>query len=323
MTSPSSSISSSEARRFVLQVGLAAVVIVAVVCAISWQGVRRGLVDWESAQLLRYQIAKIAAEPRIDLLLVGDSTLANAVDAKAWSEATGLSVVSVPLTGAYGYEGSLNMLRRALRRDQRPEAVLVMQAFDMPTRKISYEGLLYTAERPRDLAGAEPWKLVEPLANLDLAMAMLRPSRAEAAFEEIERYEYPPQRPRPEEGGPPIPDWSVLEADMIRPAKGRFLRKLAEMCAEAGIPCVYAQGPYPAEACASSSSYAAAARRFIVEAGIAPVRGTPVCLPPEDIGDAEDHVRPERRDHYSTVYLDLVRPALGLDQHANARSRHE
>lgn len=292
--------------------GLTALLVVAIVCAASWQGVRRGLVDWQAAQLLRYQIAKIEAVPRIDLLLVGDSTLANAVDARAWSEATGLAVVSVALTGSYGYEGSLNMVRRALRREQKPRAVLVMQAFDMPTRRISYEGLLYTAQTPADLAGAEPWKLVEPLANLDLVLAMLDPPRARAAFAEIERYEYPRQRQRPEAGGPKVPQASPLTADMIRPAKGRFLHKLGELCAEAGIACAYAHGPYPAAACGGSQEYVTASARFVAEAGLAVVPGTPVCLPPRDIGDAEDHVRPERRRHYSAVYLDLASDALDL-----------
>lgn len=324
MTSPSSSISSSEARRFVLLGGVTAILFVAIVCAVSWQGVRRGLVGWGSTQLLRYQIAKIEEKPRIDLLLVGDSTLANAVDARAWSEATGLEVVSAALTGDYGYEGSLNMVRRALRREQRPSAVLVMQAFDMPTRRISYEGLLYTAERAADLAGAEPWELLQPLANLDLVLGMLQPARARAAFREIAHYEYPRQRPRPEDGGPPIRRTKVLTADMIRPAKARFLRKLGQLCDSAGIRCIYAQGPYPVKECAASAGYAAAARRFIAEAGIAVVPGTPVCLPPQDIGDAEDHVRPERRPYYSAVYLDLVRPALGLDRRlVDARSSHE
>jgi hypothetical protein len=287
--------------------------VVAIVCAIAWAGVQRGLVSWQATQLLRYQIAKIEAAPRIDLLLVGDSTLANAVDARAWSEATGLSVVSVALTGAYGYEGSLNMLRRALRREQPPRAVLVMQAFDMPTRHISYEGLLYTADRLSDLAGAEPWELVQPLANLDLVLAMLDPPRARAAFREIERYEYPRQRRRPEDGGPPRPKSEVLTPDMIRPAKARFLRRLGDLCQEAGIACAYAQGPYPEPHCEASRDYAAAAADFVAAAGLPVVAGTPVCLPTEDVGDAEDHVRPERRPYYSDVYLRLARGMLGLD----------
>jgi hypothetical protein len=285
---------------------------VAIVCTVAWVGVQRGLVEWQATQLLRYQIAKIEALPRIDVLLVGDSTLANTVDSKAWSEATGLSVVSVALTGAYGYEGSLNMLRRALRREQRPRAVLVMQAFDMPTRHVSYEGLLYTAQQPGDLRGAEPWNLIQPLANLDLVLAMLDPPRAQAAFKEIERYEYPRQRLRPELGGPAVPKADLLTRDMIRPAKAQFLRQLASLCEESGIRCAYASGPYPDPLCAASSDYAAASRRFVAEVGLAVVPGTPVCLPPGDVGDAEDHVRPERRAHYSGVYLDLARELLGL-----------
>ena len=314
MTSRSSSISSSDARRFLLTAAASALAVVAIVCAVAWTGVQRGLVGWQTAQLLRYQIAKIESLEHIDLLLVGDSTLANAVDAKAWSEATGLAVASVALTGAYGYEGSLNMVRRALRRPDPPRAVLVMQAFDMPTRRISYEGLLFTAGRLTDLAGAAPWRLIEPLANLDLLLAMLDPPRASAAFREVESYEYPRQRPRPEDGGPPRPEAEALAPDMLRPAKAQFLRQLGELCAEAGIACAYAHGPYPARYCGPSSAYATAAADFVAAAGLTIVAGTPVCLPDDDLGDAEDHVRPDRRAHYSAIYLDLVRDALGLDR---------
>jgi hypothetical protein len=121
MTSPSSSISSSEAARYLGLVLLAAAIVVSGIAGISLIGIEQGLVTWKEAKLLRHQLDKIDAASRVDVLLVGDSTLGNTVDAEAWSRESGQAVLSLPLTGDYGYGGTLNMLRRVLRR-HRPGA---------------------------------------------------------------------------------------------------------------------------------------------------------------------------------------------------------
>jgi hypothetical protein len=74
--SPSSSTSSSDAARY-LGVGLlTAVLLVLSVAGISLIGVGKGLVTWKEARLLSHQLDKIAAAPRVDVLFVGDSSLA-------------------------------------------------------------------------------------------------------------------------------------------------------------------------------------------------------------------------------------------------------
>ena len=62
--SPSSSTFSSEAARYLGVAALTVVLLVAGVAGISLIGIDRGLVTWKEAQLLRYQLDKIAAARR-------------------------------------------------------------------------------------------------------------------------------------------------------------------------------------------------------------------------------------------------------------------
>ena len=88
------------------------------------------------ARLLRTQLDRLEAAKEIDVVLLGDSSLGNAVDARAWSRESGKNVLALPLAGYFGYEGTLNMLRRVLRHD-RPELVVVMQTIELASRELA------------------------------------------------------------------------------------------------------------------------------------------------------------------------------------------
>ncbi len=320
--SPSSSISSSEAGRWLAVVAAATLLAIVAICVLNWWGVSKGLVGWEATRLQREQLRKIEGAPRIDVVLLGDSTLGNAIDARAWSEATGLQVLAVPLTGRYGYEGSLNLLRRVADR-HRPQIVVVMQALDMPTRRVSWEGLLFTAARWSDLDGAPLWKLVPPLANLDLTFGMIETAARPERPVLFDARGYVPQVPvkqRQRVAGPS----EVLDPADIRPEKQRYLREIGALCERIGARCVYLHGPYPSPACEASRAYRAAADRFVRGAGLDVAPGTPICLPAEAVGDAEDHVHPALKDQYSELYrlaAAAVAPELRLRSPAVAGSR--
>ncbi|MBW8724018.1 MAG: hypothetical protein JF625_02505, partial [Inquilinus limosus] len=73
--SPNSSISASDARRYLLTGAAAAVALVVAICVLSLWGMQNGLSEWRESELLRYQIEKIDDTRRVDILLVGDSSL--------------------------------------------------------------------------------------------------------------------------------------------------------------------------------------------------------------------------------------------------------
>ena len=110
MTFRSSSIFSSSYTRFLAVGAITWFCIVAAVMCASFVAIRYNLIHRQFGSLLDYQIEKLQGDQPIDILLVGDSSLGNSVDAKQWSHKTGKNVVSVALTGVYELYGSLNII---------------------------------------------------------------------------------------------------------------------------------------------------------------------------------------------------------------------
>ena len=307
----------SSAARYLIAVLAGALLGVPLVCLATWLAVSRGLVGLPDLEISYHQRAKIEAAREVDLLLIGDSTLGNTIDAGAWSERTGRAVLAVPLTGGYGYAGSLNMLRRVLRRD-RPEVVVVMQSLDMGTRDISWEGLLFTAERPSDLAGLPPWQLVSSLARIDLLQAALGADETHEA--PLARLDYWPQAPAERARARLVATEPPTRAE-LRPEKFRHLREIGEICRARRITCLYAHGPYLEPHCSRATDYLRAVNALIEQSGLAVVPGTPRCMTLDQAGDTEDHVRPALKGAFSEHYRALIAETLASRAFTGPTSR--
>jgi hypothetical protein len=316
--SPNSSISSSDVARYFGVALLTAMVLVSIVAGISLVGIRRGIVTWEDGKILSYQLHKIAVAQRVDVLLVGDSTLGNAVDAQTWRGELGEAVLSVPLTGTYGYGGSLNMLRRVLRR-HRPRVVVVFQSPDMMTRTIAYDGLLYTSETLGDIRGIPAWRLLGPLATWDIPMSMLANAltRHPPPGQGI-KGDYVRQLDPAAARANVLRDAKFLTPTMIRPEKATYLREIGALCAREGIQCLYAHGPYVEPQCSSIGPYLRAVDTLVRASGLSVVPGTPVCMPLDEAGDAADHPAPALKQRYSETYLSLIEPSVSSQAVAQA-----
>jgi hypothetical protein len=309
--SPSSSISSSEAARYLGLVLVAAIIVVSGIAGISLIGIEQGLVTWKEAKLLRHQLDKIEAAPRVDVLLVGDSTLGNAIDAQTWSRESGKTVLSLPLTGDYGYGGTLNMLRRVLRR-HRPELVVVFQTPDMMRRKVTYDGLMYTAETLADIRGIPPWRLLGPLASWDIPISMLVNGLAPAGPDgALLAGDYVPQQTDPAKAKVNARrDARLLTPAMVHPQRTVFLDQIGALCARERLSCLYAHGPYVEPECSAIGPYLDKVDALIRKSGLIVVPGTPVCMPLADAGDSADHVAPPLKQRYSELYRALIDTAL-------------
>ena len=272
------------------------------------------MVDLPDLEIYYHQRAKIDAAREVDILLIGDSTLGNTIDADIWSERAGRSVLALPLTGGYGYAGSLNMLRRVLRRD-RPEVVVVMQSLDVATRNISWEGLLFTAERLSDLEGLPPWRLIKSLARVDILKAAFgEDDRAEA---QLARLDYWPQAPAEQARARLLATDPPTRAE-LHSEKFHHLREIGEICRARQITCLYAHGPYLEPHCSRATDYLRAVNALVEQSGLAVVPGTPRCMTLDQAGDSEDHVRPALKSAFSEQYRALVAKTLASD--ATARS---
>jgi len=288
------------------------VVTVGLLSAASFLAIRAGGVEPERSGLLGFQLAKLEAAPDGAVLLVGDSSLGNAVDAAAWSQALRRSVVNAALTGEFGYPGSLNLVRRALRRF-RPSLVVVFHTLEMPRRRNEWKGLVYTSETIGDLAEAPAWETLAHLANLDLPAQGLERWLVgrKASPAALLATDYVPQRlPGPDGPRPGVEGRRLVPADLREEAM-RTLDAIGAACAVAGVPCLYAHGPYVEPFCSESRAFVAAAAARIEQAGLRVVAGTPHCMPRADAGDSEDHIAPEFEAAYSEIYRRLVLEAAG------------
>ena len=277
---------------------------------VSFTGFRFGLVTWHFSHLLQYQIDKLEQAPAVDILLVGDSALGNAIDAAAWSQALQRPVLSAALTGTYGYGGSYNMIRRALRRHA-VKTVVVFNTMKLMARTDPGQGALFTAETWSDLATVRP-AAVSALLNLatpiNIAASFFR--ARESRFAAYAASDYVPQSKALSELLPKPPERPPVDAAGISSDHWPFLSAIGALCGEKGLRCLYVHGPVGEWECGSSDTFVAAVNEVASAAGLTPVAGSPVCMTWADTGDAEDHVHPGAKAGYSARYLSLVAPYL-------------
>ncbi|MFO1067354.1 MAG: hypothetical protein U1E14_02410 [Geminicoccaceae bacterium] len=283
------------------------------VALVSWGAFVRGqLPNWESA-LLRYQIDKLEAAAPADVVLVGDSSLGNAIDARRWSEALDRPVLSLALSGDFGYAGSLNMLRRTLER-WTPKLVVVMHTADIATRPVPYWSRLVTAPSLRDI---DPRALIPGLYQLYRSQALVdllkdEPPDRDAGATFAARDYVGQGTSLADIGGRALDGRDRLLRHGPRDGNEHDLAALGELCREHGIACVYATGPLVEPLCSESVPLLRKTAAIVDASGLRPLPGAPVCIPLTAVGDAADHVAPRFREQFSDRYLALLEASGAL-----------
>ena len=321
MTPASFSTSSSSRDRisgpvaYLAFIALGSVATVALVLFFSVLSFRNDLVDTMNSRILHFQIGKLENAGEFDTLFVGDSSLGALLDTATWEHLSGRPTLQVALTGSYGYAGSHGMIRRAITRN-RPVNIVLIHASDMMSRNVAPMG--HVLARPVDdppklsgyamtrtwlsfhlnsgvLAGAlkGAFKRALGLPDTRIAGGYLRLRDEIGAAAEVNSRRYADLRP-----------------DSVKNNKTQFLQEIRDLCEAEGTNCIYAHGPVYDGACRAIAEFLDAANRQIRDAGFEPVAGTPVCVPQEDLADTIDHVRPDRKAHYTERYYRLVSPYL-------------
>ncbi|MGE5506095.1 MAG: hypothetical protein ACM31L_16865 [Actinomycetota bacterium] len=307
MTCRPSSISASEAWRYLAAVALMAAAGLAAAWLLTAYGYQRGLITYHFLDLLEVQKAKIAAHPEAETVFVGDSSLGNAIDAAHWAERTGRPTLNLALTGVYGYAGSLNMVRRVLKNGH-PRTIVVFHTLDVAARPTPYMGFVHTYDGWLPLAEVPVTELARAYFNYQAALGTLKGllrGGARPKLPIVDDYvaQGPPLAPERIAQGGRGEKWTGAA---INPANLGFLKALAETCRAAGVRCIYAHGPLAEPACRRMAPYAAALNVAVVAAGLELATPEPVCMPAEDVGDSPDHVRPGRKRAFTERYLDLL-----------------
>lgn len=310
MTSPNSSISSSNAGRYLALFAAAALALLALAAGLTHYGIETGRVKFSAFDLYAYQRDKLAAAGDVDTLFLGDSSLGNAIDAAHWQELTGERTLNLALTGAYGYAGSYNLLRDALAQGLKPKRVILMNTVEMMEREVAWRGYLVTlhGELP-----ADDLPLLEYLKlhlDGDTAWGVVRfaISGGKGRGQTIEN-DYVRQGETQLSAEDREAAARRLAIAAINPEKALFLERIAALCEAHQIDCRYAHGPVVAESCAAGRSFLDAADAAIAAAGLTLVADSPICMPPDAVGDSPDHVRPDLRATYTEAFHGLLTAA--------------
>jgi hypothetical protein len=264
-----------------------------------------------------YQLDKLAhTTGEVTTLFVGDSSLGNAIDAKLFGELEGAPAMNLALTASYGYAGSYNMLRRALTR-LHPRNVVIVQAADLPKREASnLAALLVGEEAARNAslwerltspvaAGLEYIELIYNVGSLRRSLAFTFSSAPGVA---MFAGDYPVQR------GQIKPTVETVAHGTLRPGVNRnklpYLDRIAALCREEHLNCIYAHGPLYDGICAASRAYLAEVSTAIRDTGLEMAPGTPLCLPADQLGDSIYHASPSFKAQATREYYWLLKPLL-------------
>lgn len=306
ISSSKSDSGSTRSRRYLTVFAASCVLSLVALVVVSLVTLRMGYIRWHFSQLYAYQIEKIRNFKRLDVLIVGDSSLGNAIDTAYWSKSLRANTASLALTGVYGYAGSLNMIRRTLRTT-RPRLIVMVHTAHMLTREPSDKGLVLTAEGFSDVLETGLLTTVSSLASTDLLSHFLKsvlfgPLEVPPGLSE---HDYWPQGKSLRTKSESMPE-GTYEPASINPEKLKYLRRISDLCRKEGIPCIYAHGPLVESICNQSSEYIDEANLLISSTGMTVLEGTPVCIPWKEIGDSIDHVSPAYRVKFSRTYLELL-----------------
>lgn len=312
MTSPSSSTSSSRQgfRRYLATLAATTVVVSGLLFALSYLGVSYGFGGSVNVRVFLDQQARLQASGPLDTVMLGDSSLGAAIDEAAWEQATGREALNLALNGSYGIEGTYNMLRQVLMQG-RPRTVLIMQTVDALGRNPSTLGELYSSIGLDTGLFAGVVNAVRVYFNQTMVT-----TAALGLWDRIAGIE--PE----EEATPPLmtPEAIAASVDLkdyrdaaVTPQKVEWLQRIAGLCREQGLQCLYMHGPVYEGICTKRQAYIDDVTRGVEAAGLPLVPGTPICMPEGAVADAIDHVRPELRPDYTQQ---LARMVAALDRDA-------
>lgn len=310
MTSPLSSTSSSDTRRYLRTLLVALGILVGGLVAITATGYALGMVEAANHDIYEYQRNKLATDQRFDVVFVGDSSLGNAIDAARFAELSGRSTVNLALNGSYGSGGAYNMVRKVFDRAP-PQWVIVMLSIDTMRRADAFPGFYFSAE-PRQLLTTSPVRMLELYFSLKTARRVMEHVYANGFVSRPTRFDgdYIAQGDRLRQPAREAAEHPLLP-NMVAQSQLDYIARIARECKIRGVRCVYAHGPIFDGYCRQAHDYIETLNAGIRAAGLDVVGGTPACFPEQDVGNSIDHVRADLRSAFTQRYFELLGERLG------------
>lgn len=315
------------AKRYVQLILIGIPLSLSVIGALVMNSVIKSDFDYSYIKLVKYQKEKLINSHSIDIALVGDSSLGNAIDAKTWSADTDKKIVSLALTGKFGYGGSYSFFKQAIEKGA--STVLIMHTLNTfdKSRVLSqdHKGYLYTVQSFGELLfGGVPFStIIKFLYDKEHMRTAIKKTinrgyynltgfsgetDSSSDFSEIKKNDYWPQGNRKDFSS----SKGVFNQARINNDKIYYLTKLYKMCEQRNINCFYMHGPVHEIFCKNSKKYILRVNELVRSTGIKLLSEMPYCIENEKAGDASDHVLPEFKHESTRYYLGILKKHIIL-----------
>jgi hypothetical protein len=266
----------------------------------------------ENDLLLTYQLDRLATSSPIDTLIVGDSSVGNAISEDMFSKSTGTHALNVALTGSFGIEGSYNMIRQALRLNHPLKYIVIVQSLDIWRRPFAEQGVISTERGLPSCAFRElcihPLAMTKYIFNPKQILWTLQASfnPPELPIDDAYRKQNEAQYGN---GGIAASDIPAL-SPIIDPSKQEAVSLINQLCSTSHFVCVYLHGPLHEGVVAKSKSTIAAIDTLLETETALRVSPSVLELPNEDVGDSLDHASPAYKSKatlwYAAQFLELT-----------------
>ncbi|WP_128923704.1 hypothetical protein [Bradyrhizobium guangxiense] len=282
-----------------------------------------GMVNCFDCDLLRYQEAKMAAMTDVDTVILGDSSIGHAIDAREFSRLSGRTTMNLALTGYnYGIGGAYALLTEMLQKKSPPRNVVL--AFTPQTYALSFaeleglpvRGLLQVFRRVPFKAFSLNTRISREAAHI-LSVELFDRQFLMAGINAYLR------------GSPPIlagshgydylaPSTDILDIGKViekwsanpPPDYDIFFSKVAHLCKVHGLNCLYLHSTLLELVANRNQAFIQALSDRIEGAGLRVPYRWPVAVPSSEIGDTINHIRPSLRRDYTRKFFERLEPLL-------------
>ncbi len=265
--------------------------------------------------LRKYQLAKLSSEQNIEVLIVGDSSAGNGIDAEFFSQLSSRKTINVALTGGAGILSSYNMVRHALKTQPKLKTVILVTTLDIWRRPFSINGYIETLG---DLSSAEISGVSPSARTISKAQFTYNPKEVYWYLrylyvgvigpQEIV-HDYMRQDTSTYANRGRTFDRDVSLSSIVNPQKVAELQKFGELCEETKLNCIFMHGPIHEAWFNNSSDELALISAKLAEHIPASIHFVPTYFvyPNEMMGDSKDHVDGAyKRESTLKYYAELV-----------------
>lgn len=253
--------------------------------------------------IYQYQVNRIDSAS-YDTVLLGDSSLGNAINETHFSKLTSTRSINFALTGVYGLAGSYNMLKKCYKKNPDLKNAIIIHTIDIFQRSDPYYGYAYTMGFTDflELTCIKRIKVFVSTFDIRLNLKAKLLSFIHPASKIIDRIQnnYIKQ-------GPPklsIRNDARLSREKINYEQFSFLKQIISFCEAHRINLCYIHGPLYNSTVTNSQDYINVINNSLKELEIIHAAEV-VRIPKSDIGDSGDHVKPDCKNTYTEKFAFL------------------